>query len=764
MILYLYKERNDKKLAVLDPYLDLIEKSSSGLNVDTHALLDTLEYEIVDGMSDSDIIKSISQVSSEKMSIDDLDWQYFSSRVLSHSLKNKIKAQRGEKSFYEVVSGLVKDGIYSPKLLKKYTEKELNTAYLFIDESRDNSIPYAGYEILMDRYLTKSKSGVIVETVQERFLVIALFLFINEKKNRLDYVKNYYDKMSNQKFTTATPTTANAGKLHHQLSSCFIDSIEDSIDGIFSSFHDLAKISKMGGGIGVNLSNLRSSGSFIRGVSNKAKGVIPWAKGLDNIATSVDQLGVRSGAISPTLAVYHKDILDFIKVRMNNIADKMRAPNIFPAISVPDLFMQTVELGGDWYLFDPYEIRQKGYNFEQLFGEEFNKAYLDCVGDENISRTVVKAQELMESILTAVSETSSLFFFFKDRAAEFNPNSHIGNPESSNLCTEVLQNMSPSEYIEEYSEDGDIVRIRKAGDFVTCNLASINLADVKNYEELENTISLVIRGLDNVIDLTQSPVEQSKLSNSKYRPIGLGSSGLYNYFINRGIEWDSWEHIRAEDELYENFAYFAIKASMELAKERGAYPAFEGSDWHTGAYFEKRGYTSERWLKLAKDVREHGIRNGYLMAIAPTASTSIISNSTPCIEPPQSITGFFDKKDINLKYIVPGYTEDNKHLFKTAFEYDPIWAIRAASMRQRHIDQSQSFNMFLPHSSKSYQSLLELYMLVWKSGLKTTYYTFFEKENLDDINKEEISFKFEFDVDKPELDMDDIGMCFSCSS
>lgn len=240
MILYLYKERNDKKLAVLDPYLDLIEKSSSGLNVDTHALLDTLEYEIVDGMSDSDIIKSISQVSSEKMSIDDLDWQYFSSRVLSHSLKNKIKAQRGEKSFYEVVSGLVKDGIYSPKLLKKYTEKELNTAYLFIDESRDNSIPYAGYEILMDRYLTKSKSGVIVETVQERFLVIALFLFINEKKNRLDYVKNYYDKMSNQKFTTATPTTANAGKLHHQLSSCFIDSIEDSIDGIFSSFHDLA--------------------------------------------------------------------------------------------------------------------------------------------------------------------------------------------------------------------------------------------------------------------------------------------------------------------------------------------------------------------------------------------------------------------------------------------------------------------------------------------------------------------------------------------
>ncbi len=321
-------------------------------------------------------------------------------------------------------------------------------------------------------------------------------------------------------------------------------------------------------------------------------------------------------------------------------------------------------------------------------------------------------------------ETGTPFIFFRDTVNIANPNKHKGMIYSSNLCHEIAQNMSESELVEEeiIDENGysEVVQRIKAGDMVTCNLNSINLSKVEK-EDFSKCIPLQIRMLDNVISLNKLPVKETRVTSDKYRAIGLGTSGYHHFLANNKIRWESDEHIKVADEIYEEIAYTAIKASMELAKEKGSYPAFKGSEWETGKYFERRGYNSERWQQLQSDIKKYGMRNGYITAIAPTGSTSNIANTTAGIDPVFKKFFMEEKKGSFTPKTAPDLNEENFWYYKEAHTIDQQWSIKACAARQKHIDQAQSFNLYITPEIKA-KEILNMYMESWKQGVKTIYY------------------------------------------
>lgn len=312
--------------------------------------------------------------------------------------------------------------------------------------------------------------------------------------------------------------------------------------------------------------------------------------------------------------------------------------------------------------------------------------------------------------------------FYRDEVNRMNPNRHAGMIYSSNLCTEIMQNMSITQVEEEKTEEGKIIITKQPGDFVVCNLSSINLGTAVPAGILERLIPVQVRMLDNVIDLNTIEVLQARLTNQKYRAVGLGTFGWHHLLALKRIPWESEESVRYADELYERISYLAIQASMELAREKGTYPVFEGSDWQTGEYFRKRNYTGEKWERLAEMVRESGVRNGYLMAVAPNGSTSVIAGSTASIDPVFQREYSEEKKNYKIPVTAPDLSPQTYWFYKSAYEIDPYWSIRQNAARQRHIDQSQSFNLYVTHDIKA-KDLLSIHMTAWKQGLKTTYYT-----------------------------------------
>jgi ribonucleoside-diphosphate reductase alpha chain len=322
-------------------------------------------------------------------------------------------------------------------------------------------------------------------------------------------------------------------------------------------------------------------------------------------------------------------------------------------------------------------------------------------------------------------ESGTPFMFYRDEVNRKNPNSHLGMIYCSNLCTEIAQNQSPTIMEQQYTKDGKIITVKTPGDFVVCNLSSINLARAVTDNVLERLIPIQVRMLDNVIDLNQIPVLQAQLTNQKYRSVGLGTFGWHHLLALKEIRWESEEAVEYADKLYEKIAYLTIQASMELAKEKGSYPAFTGSDWHTGAYFEKRGYHHSQsgldWNMLKEQVKTHGIRNGYLMAVAPNASTSIIAGSTASIDPIFLKVYAEEKKDYKIPVTVPDLNAETTWYYKSAYHIDQLWSVKQNAARQRHVDQSISFNIYVMNTIKA-KDLLNLHLTAWKQGLKTTYY------------------------------------------
>ncbi|ESL02031.1 ribonucleoside-diphosphate reductase, alpha subunit [Catonella morbi ATCC 51271] len=661
-------------------------------------------------------------------------WQHVAARLFLFDLYKEAKISRNYKTFgygdfKKLIEMLVERGIYTEDFITKYTEAERRELAEYIKPERDFLFNYEGVKLLADRYLVHGVNGEVMELPQERFMAIAMHL-ASVEEDKVYYAKAFYDLLSKLKMTVATPTLANAGTTFNQLSSCFISTVSDNLWSIYDVNSKFSKVSKHGGALGIYLGKVRSLGSDIRGYNNASGGVIPWVRLYNDTAVAVDQLGRRKGGASITLDIWHKDLYEFIDLRTNNGDDRRKAHDIFPAISIPDIFMERLINRQEFSLFDPHEVEKlMGFSLEDYYDKdekhkEFSERYKLCENDNRLTKITVPALDIMKKIMKSAVETGTPFIFFRDTVNRANPNSHAGMIYGSNLCHEIAQNMSETKYVSEeiITENGEtkIVTTVKSGDMVTCNLNSVNLGNV-TLEELKENVPLQIRMLDNVITLNMFPVADAKVTSLKYRAIGLGVSGYHHYLAKNAIAWENEKHIEEADRLFEEIAYNAIKASMELAKEKGAYAEFEGSKWQTGEYFDERGYVSERWQELKKDVMKYGLRNGYLMAVAPTGSTSNIAGTTAGIDP--IFKKFFveEKKGSFTPKTAPELNDETFWYYKEAHYINQLWSIRACAARQRHIDQAQSFNLYITPEVKA-KDILDMYVEAYKAGIKTIYY------------------------------------------
>ena len=686
------------------------------------------------GMSQKDSIEALIKAAVELTTPEAPAWEMISARILSYRSEKKItrlEEELGLKTFYRKVKYMTEEGLYGDYILQNYSEEEINEAATFIDPERNKLLNYSGLDLLLKRYVIKNYSGKVIERVQEMFLGIALHLAMpEEKEGRLMWVRRIYDLLSKLEVTMATPTLSNSRKPSHQLSSCFIDTVPDSLDGIYRSLDNFSQVSKFGGGMGMYFGKVRATGGNIRGFKGVAGGVIRWMRLVNDTAVAVDQLGMRQGAVAVYLDVWHKDLPEFLQLRTNNGDDRMKAHDIFPAICYPDLFWKMAEedMNQNWSLFCPNEImRIKGYCLEDCYGEEWERKYLDCVNDQRLSRRVISIKDIVRLVLRSAVETGTPFTFNRDTVNRANPNAHKGMIYCSNLCTEIAQNMAPIETVskEVETKDGDtvVVTTTRPGEFVVCNLASLSLGrlPLEDEEKMKEKVATVVRALDNVINLNFYPVPYAQLTNQRYRSIGLGISGYHHALAKRRIKWESEEHLEFMDKVFETINRAAILASSNLAKEKGSYQFFEGSDWQTGAYFDKRGYDSAEWQDVRKTVALQGMRNAYLLAVAPTSSTSIIAGTTAVLDPIMKRFFLEEKKGSMLPRVAPELSDETYWMYKSAYLINQKWSVLASGVRQRHIDQAQSMNLYITNDFTMRQ-ILDLYLLAWKKGVKTIYY------------------------------------------
>lgn len=686
------------------------------------------------GMSHKEAIDTLIKAAVELTTPEAPAWEMISARILSYRAEQKIKKQEDEigiDGFYNKLKYMTSEGLYGEYVLQNYTEEEINEAATFIKEERNKLLNYSGLDLLLKRYVIKNYAGKAIERVQEMYLGIALHLAMPEQKeNRLMWVHRIYDMLSKLEVTMATPTLSNARKPNHQLSSCFIDTVPDSLDGIYRSLDNFSQVSKFGGGMGMYFGKVRATGGNIRGFKGVAGGVIRWMRLVNDTAVAVDQLGMRQGAVAVYLDVWHKDLPEFLQLRTNNGDDRMKAHDIFPAVCYPDLFWKMADenLDQNWYLFCPNEImRIKGYCLEDCYGEEWERKYLDCVNDQRLTRRVISIKDIIRLVLRSAVETGTPFTFNRDTVNRANPNHHKGMIYCSNLCTEIAQNMAPIETVSKTIEtkDGEtiVVTTTKPGEFVVCNLASLSLGrlPLEDEEQMREKVATVVRALDNVISLNFYPVPYAEITNQKYRSIGLGISGYHHALAKRRIKWESEEHLQFMDKVFETINRSAILASSNLAKEKGSYQYFEGSDWQTGLYFDKRGYDSDEWKEVRKTVALQGMRNAYLLAVAPTSSTSIIAGTTAGLDPIMKRFFLEEKKGSMLPRVAPELSDETYWMYKSAYLINQKWSIKASGVRQRHIDQAQSMNLYITNDFTMRQ-VLDLYLLAWKSGVKTIYY------------------------------------------
>ncbi|WP_084243737.1 ribonucleoside-diphosphate reductase subunit alpha [Planomicrobium okeanokoites] len=691
-----------------------------------------------------------------RISMDEPKWTFLAAELYCSDLYRQAATSRGYEEqekygdFYRLVEKLSRIGIYSNDLLTAYSEAEIRELGAVIDPERDQLFNYIGLFLLADRYLAKDYEGNLHELPQERFLIIAMALMQNEPADkRTELVREAYWAMSNLYMTVATPTLSNAGKSFGQLSSCFIDTVDDSLDGIYLNNWDIARLSKDGGGLGIYYGKVRALGSDIKKFKGNSSGVIPWIRLVNDTAVSVDQLGQRQGAVAVYLDVFHKDIMNgFLDLKTNNGDERRKAHDIFTGVSIPDLFMEklkeTDENGrsvGEWNTFCPHQVKQvmgwKDANGNALGLEDFyddtdrayfTEKYEEAVANPLLPRKTYRAMDIMARIMVSQLETGTPYMFYRDEVNRQNSNKHLRGRGltsiyCSNLCSEITQNMSATTIVKEFTdEDGNLVMVRKPGDFVVCNLSSINLPRAVKADVLERLVPIQMRMLDNVIDLNTISVGQANATNKKYRAVGLGTFGWHHLLALEGIHWETERAVEFADKLYEEIAYHSIRSSMELAKEKGSYREFEGSEWQTGEYFTRKGYEGEKWQELQSEITENGVRNGWMMAVAPNSSTAKIGGSTDGIDPLYAVEYAEEKKNFKFKVTAPDLDHNTYDYYRRARHVlDQKWSIRQNAARQRHIDQAISFNLYVPHTVKA-KELLELHLEAWQQGLKTTYY------------------------------------------
>ena len=737
----------------------LVRVSQSELEVDA-------KLQFRDMISSEEIQATLIKTAVDKIDIDRPDWTFVAARLFIYDIYHKVTGFTGYNNFREHFERGEKEGRIVLGLKEKYNLDDLGA---YLKPERDLQFTYLGIRTLYDRYLLKDKKGVPIELPQQLFMGVAMFLAQNEFDCQT-WAKKFYDILSKFEVMAATPTLSNARTPRHQLSSCYIGSTPDNIEGIFDAYKEMALLSKFGGGIGWDWSLVRGMGSFIDGHKHAAGGIVPFLKIANDVAIAVDQLGTRKGAIAVYIEPWHVDIRDFLDLKKNSGEERRRAHDLFPAIWLNDLFMARVASDEMWTLFDPFEVTE----LTSLYGEDFEKRYVELENnDDKITREKVSAKSLWKEMLRSYFETGNPFLTFKDTANRANPNKHVGVIRSTNLCTEIFQNTGPNTYktqftfddgsVEAYDENemltvdnGTTKPAKKVtaldslngkqiwivdkektdGDTAVCNLASVNLSKVNTTEDLARVVPIAIRMLDNVIDLNFYPLAKVKKTNEKSRSIGLGVMGEAQMLAEQKIEWGSHEHFIKIDEVMESFSYYIIKESSNLALEKGVYPTFKGSDWSKGIFpIDKAnpeacklvdrgglfGYTHD-WQALREKVKIDGMRNGYLMAIAPTSSISILTGTTQAIEPVYKRKWFEENLSGLIPVVAPNLSADTWQYYTPAYDLDQNLLIKAGAIRQKWLDQGQSLNIFITLDKASGKYLNEIYMNAWKFGLKSTYY------------------------------------------
>jgi len=741
-----------------DSVVGLKNVSQSELEVDAH-------IHFRDGITSKEIQETLIKTAVDKIDIDAPDWTFVASRLFLYNLYHQVNGFSGYSTLKKYFLKGEKEGRILLGLKEMYDLDELEK---HIKPERDLQFNYLGVKTLYDRYLIKDSDSNPIELPQHMFMAISMFLAQREE-NREEWAIKFYNMISKFEVMLATPTLSNARTTRHQLSSCYIGSTPDNIEGIFDTYAEMAMLSKFGGGIGWDWTGIRSMGSFIDGHKNAAGGTVPFLKITNDIAIAVDQLGTRKGAIAVYMEPWHIDINDFLDLKKNSGEERRRAHDLFPALWLNDLFMQRVQENGLWTLFDPYDCTE----LAKLYGDEFSKRYVELENDESVLKETIKAKDLWKKILTSYFETGSPFLCFKDNANRANPNDHYGVIRSSNLCTEIFQNTEPNHYKIKFIfengesisyEENEIVKVDSGlekpakkvtaldslggmpifvvekekidGQTAVCNLASVNFSRISTTEDIDRIVPTAIRCLDNVIDLNFYPVEKVKRTNMRSRSIGLGVMGESQMLAESGILWGSDEHFKKIDELMESVSFNAISASADLAKEKGAYPEFAGSKWSKGVMPQDHAnaetlklvdrdglFTSSYdWDSLRSKVKEQGLRNGYLMAIAPTSSISILTGTTQAIEPVFKRKWFEENLSGLIPVVVPKLSPDTYAFYTPAYDLDQTILVKAAAIRQKWIDQGQSLNIFITLDKASGKYLNEIYMLAWKLGLKSTYY------------------------------------------
>ncbi|GGD41033.1 ribonucleoside-diphosphate reductase [Malaciobacter pacificus] len=771
MAIMIQKRNGRKELLDITKIQSMTIAATDGLEGVSQSELELdAQIKFIDGMNSADIQDALIKTAVEKIDIDVPNWTFVAARLFVYDLYHKVgKATHGVKGEpYCHLRDYLKYGKDAGRLLPALGEGfDLDDLNDYIDPTRDYLFNYLGIKTLYDRYLIKNRDGNPIELPQQMFMAIAMFLAQNEE-NKQQRAKEFYDVVSKFEVMLATPTLSNARTNRHQLSSCYIGSTPDNIEGIFDTYHEMSLLSKYGGGIGWDWNQVRAMGGSIDGHKSAAGGTVPFLKIANDVAIAVDQLGTRKGAIAVYLEPWHMDISDFIDLKKNSGEERRRAHDLFPALWITDLFMERVLEDGVWTLFDPAEVT----DLSELHGEEFKERYIAYESDQTVTKDRIKAKDLWKKILTSYFESGSPFLCFKDNANRANPNSHVGHIRSSNLCTEIFQNTNPNHYLIKLEfEDGtistheeeDIIVVdggieKKAnkvtaldsiggkkvfivekekidGDTAVCNLASINLSRINTKEDIERVVPTAIRMLDNVIDLNFYPLRKVKATNLKSRSIGLGVMGEAEMLAAYKLEWGSTEHFKKIDSIMEAVSYNAIKSSSNLAVEKGIYPTFEGSKWSQGimphdhapqavnALVDKDLFdTGYDWDELRAKVKKDGMRNGYLMAVAPTSSISILVGTTQAIEPVYKRKWFEENLSGLIPVVVPNLSPETWTYYTPAFEIDQLQVIKAAAVRQKWIDQGQSTNIFMSLDKASGRYLHEIYTLAWKLGLKSTYY------------------------------------------
>ena len=740
----------------------LINDACDGLEeVSVKEVLDEALKNLYDGVSISDMRTSLVMSARTKVEKEP-NYSFVTARILMDQIRNEALGFLGvseestyhemEKHYPAAFKAYIDKGIELDILNPELKEFDLDKLADAIDYERDNQFTYLGLQTLYDRYFIHS-NDVRYELPQVFFMRVSMGLAL-EEDNREERAIEFYKLLSSFDYMSSTPTLFNSGTKRPQLSSCYLTTIPDDLDGIFSAMKDNALLSKWAGGLGNDWTPVRAMNSYIKGTNGKSQGVVPFLKVANDTAVAVNQGGKRKGAMCGYLETWHLDIEEFLELRKNTGDERRRTHDMNTANWVPDLFMKRVEQDREWTLFSPGETPE----LHDLIGKEFEdkyEAYEEKAKKGEMGQyKSVPAKELWRKMLTMLFETGHPWITFKDSCNLRSPQQHAGVVHSSNLCTEITLNTSADKEI------------------AVCNLGSVNLAnhmtDGKlDEKKIKQTVSTAIRMLDNVININYYSVDTAKNSNMKHRPIGLGLMGFQDALYLQNIPYCSDEAVEFADRSMEMISYNAILASTELAKERGAYESFEGSLWSQGIlpkdsldilekhrgkeYLQVDRSETLDWDSLRKKVMKDGMRNSNVMAIAPTATISNITGVTQSIEPTyqnlyvkSNLSGEFtivnphlvrklkeldlwDDVMINdLKYFEGSLTEisripdDIKKLFSTAFEVEPRYIVESASRRQKWIDQAQSLNLYIGNADG--KKLDITYRMAWYSGLKTTYY------------------------------------------